>query len=76
MKYAGIQAKMTARYKVTTHAHPKAPAAPTLLMQDFTAKAPNQRWVTDITYVATAQGWLYVAAVLDLFSRGALWDSQ
>lgn len=69
MKYAGIQAKMAARYKVTTRANPKAPAAPNLLMQDFTAKAPNQRWVTDITYVATAQGWLYVAAVLDLFSR-------
>ncbi len=69
MKHAGIQAKMTARYKITTRANPKAPVAPNWLRQDFTAQAPNQRWVTDITYVATAQGWLYVAAVLDLFSR-------
>jgi putative transposase len=38
-------------------------------MQNFTAEKPNQRWVSDITYTATAEGWLYVAAILDLFSR-------
>ena len=69
MKDAGVQAKMRKRYKLTTRANPKAKAAPNLLQQDFTAEMPNQRWVTDITYVATAEGWLYVAAVLDLFSR-------
>lgn len=69
MREAGLQAKMKKRFKVTTQANPKAQAAPNLLQQDFTASMPNQRWVTDITYVATAEGWLYVAAVLDLFSR-------
>ena len=69
MKKAGLQAKMKKRYKLTTRANPKATAAPNVLQQDFSAEMPNQRWVTDITYVATAEGWLYVAAVLDLFSR-------
>lgn len=69
MKKAGIEAKMKKRYKVTTKANPKAKAAPNLLNQDFTAEAPNQRWVADFTYVGTGEGWLYVAIVLDLFSR-------
>jgi len=43
--------------------------APNLLNQDFFASAPNQKWVTDITYIDTAEGWLYLATVLDLFSR-------
>jgi putative transposase len=69
MKKAGIEAKMKKRFKVTTKANPNAKAAPNLLKQDFAADAPNQRWVADFTYVATAEGWLYVAIVLDLFSR-------
>ncbi len=69
MKKAGLQAKMKKRFKLTTKVNPKAKAAPNLLKQDFTAASPDQRWVADITYVATAQGWLYVAAILDLFSR-------
>ncbi len=69
MKSAGIAAKMNKRFKVTTRANPHARAAPNLLKQDFTAQAPNQRWVADFTYVATQEGWLYVATVLDLFSR-------
>src|SRR6201999_1215395 len=69
MKKAGIIAKMKKRFKVTTRANPKASAAPNLLKQDFTAEKPNQRWVADFTYIATAEGWLYVATVLDLFSR-------
>lgn len=69
MKKAGIEAKMKKRFKVTTKANPKAKAAPNLLEQNFTATAPNQRWVADFTYVATGEGWLYVAIVLDLFSR-------
>ena len=69
MKKAGIEAKMKKRFKVTTKANPKAKAAPNLLQQDFSAAAPNQRWVADVTYVATMEGWLYVAVVLDLFSR-------
>jgi putative transposase len=69
MKKSGIEAKMKKRFKITTKANPKAKAAPNLLQQDFTAEMPNQRWVADFTYVATSEGWLYVAIVLDLFSR-------
>jgi putative transposase len=69
MKASGLTAKMKRRFKVTTKVDAKAKAAPNLLKQDFTAQLPNQRWVADITYIATAEGWLYVAAVLDLFSR-------
>lgn len=69
MKKAGIVAKMRKRFKVTTKVNPKAIPAPNLLKQDFTAEKPNQRWVADFTYVATQEGWLYVATVLDLFSR-------
>jgi putative transposase len=69
MKRAGLAAKMKRGFKTTTQVNPKAKAAPNLLKQDFTAAKPNQVWVADITYVRTWEGWLYVAAVLDLFSR-------
>lgn len=69
MRKNGLQAKMKRHFKVTTKANPKAQAAPNLLQRDFTVIQPNQRWVADMTYVATAEGWLYVAAVVDLFSR-------
>lgn len=69
MKQAGIVAKMTKKFKVTTKKNPKAKAAPNLLQQDFTAEQPNRRWVADLTYISTLEGWLYVAVVLDLFSR-------
>jgi transposase InsO family protein len=69
MKIAGLAAKMNKQFKVTTQQNPKAQAAPNLLQQKFTATQPNQVWVSDITYIRTEEGWLYVAAVLDLFSR-------
>jgi putative transposase len=69
MRQAGIMAKMKKRFKVTTRANPKAMPAPNVLQQDFMAEKPNQRWVADFTYVSTQEGWLYVATVLDLFSR-------
>lgn len=69
MHDAGIQAKMKKRFKITTKVNPKAQAAPNLLQQDFTAVTVNQRWVADMTYISTEEGWLYVAAVLDLYSR-------
>lgn len=51
--------------------------APNLLDRDFTATAPNQKWVADFTYLWTAEGWLYVAVVLDLFSRRVVgWSMQ
>jgi putative transposase len=69
MKKASVAAKMKKQFKVTTKVNTKAKTAPNVLKQEFTAQAPNQRWAADITYIATAEGWLYVAAVLDLFSR-------
>jgi transposase InsO family protein len=57
------------RFPVTTQRRPGALAAPNLLNQDFSASAPNMKWVTDITYIDTREGWLYLAPVLDLYSR-------
>lgn len=57
------------RYPHTTQSSPGNPVAPNVLAQDFTAERPDQKWVADITYVDTAEGWLYLAPVLDLFSR-------
>ncbi|NKB80728.1 MAG: IS3 family transposase [Nitrospirales bacterium] len=61
-----IQAK---KFKVTTDSQHAKPVAPDLLKQDFGAATPNQKWTTDITYVWTDEGWLYLAVVLDLYSR-------
>jgi len=69
MRKSAIMAKMKRRFKVTTRANPKAAVAPNVLQQDFSAQSPNQRWVADFTYIDTREGWLYVATVLDLFSR-------
>ena len=57
------------RFRVTTQREPAHRVARNLLQQDFTAEAPNQRWAADITYISTAQGWLYLAVVMDLYSR-------
>lgn len=70
MRQEGIQAKMRKKWKVTTQPSKKAVVvADNHLDQNFLVGAPNQLWVSDITYVSTGEGWLYVAAVLDLFSR-------
>lgn len=70
MKTEGIQAKTKKRFVVrTTDSQHPHPIAPNRLEQNFTAEKPNQVWVADITYVATGEGWLYLAAVLDLYSR-------
>ena len=53
----------------TTQADPTKQPAPNTLARDFTAEEPNRKWVTDITYLPTAAGWVYLAVVLDLFSR-------
>lgn len=53
----------------TTQRDPAAMPAPNLLNQDFSSPAPDRKWVSDITYIDTAEGWLYLASVLDLFSR-------
>lgn len=69
MKANGLQATAKRKFKVTTDSRHSNPVAPNLLGQDFTATQPNQVWVTDITYVPTLEGWLYLAAVMDLYSR-------
>lgn len=56
-------------FVVTTDSNHADPIAPNRLGRDFTASAPDRKWVADLTYVPTAEGWAYVAAVLDLFSR-------
>jgi len=69
MKRQGLVAKAGRKFKATTNSKHTLPVAPNLLEQDFSADAPNQKWCGDITYLWTPQGWLYLATVLDLFSR-------
>ncbi len=70
MRELQIQSCVPRAFKpVTTKSDPTKQPAPNVLAQDFTAPEPNRKWVTDITYLATAQGWVYLAVVLDLFSR-------
>jgi len=69
MKRAGIQSKVHKRFVVTTNSRHSQPVAPNLLKRDFDAKRPNQKWLSDVTGIETREGWLYLATVLDLFSR-------
>lgn len=69
MKAHGIVAKTVKKFKATTDSKHNLPVAENLLKQDFTAAKPNTIWVSDITYVWTSEGWLYLAVILDLYSR-------
>jgi transposase InsO family protein len=69
MRAADLKAKQTRRYRSTTKRNKADRAAPNRLKRDFRATAPNRKWVSDITYIATQEGWLYLAAIMDLFSR-------
>lgn len=69
MRQNGWRARATKKYKATTNSNHKLPVAPNLLQQDFSSSKPNEKWVSDITYIATAEGWLYLAVVMDLYSR-------
>lgn len=69
LRRQGLRAKAARKFKATTNSAHALPVADNLLQQDFTALAPNQVWVCDITYISTDEGWLYLAAVLDLHSR-------
>jgi len=69
MKTHRICAQRPQKRKTTTDSHHPYPVAPNLLNREFWAERPNEKWLSDITYIWTAQGWLYLAAVLDLFSR-------
>lgn len=64
-----LVAKRPRHHTVTTKSEAGAPVAPNLLQQDFHAEQPNQKWTCDTTYIWTQEGWLYLAVVLDLFSR-------
>ncbi|MDQ3208995.1 MAG: IS3 family transposase [Gemmatimonadota bacterium] len=69
MRREGIVACTERRFRWTATARAELPAAPDRLRPDFSAAAPNQRWVSDITSVRTGQGWLHLAIVLDLYAR-------
>ena len=69
MRQAGLVVKQTKRYKRTTQANPEHKPAPNLLDGDFEADWPDAKWCGDITYIPTQEGWLYLAVILDLFSR-------
>jgi transposase InsO family protein len=69
MSERGLVGRRRRRFKTTTDSNHPHPVAPNVLMRQFEVEAPNTAWVTDITYVQTLEGWLYLAAILDLFSR-------
>ena len=69
LRRQGLRAKAAKKFKATTNSNHDLPVAPNLLDQDFTATAPNQKYVGDITYLWTDEGWLYLATVIDLYSR-------
>jgi putative transposase len=69
MRENGLWARVRRRFRHTTDSRHKLPIAPNLLGQRFTATAPNQAWVGDITYIWTAEGWCYLAVLIDLYSR-------
>ena len=72
MQQLGLSAQVKKRRKPVTRSDPYARFAPNRLQRDFTAQQPNQKWVTDTKAVETAEGWLYLAVILDLFSRMAV----
>ncbi len=69
MRRQNLRARAARKYKATTNSKHDLPVAPNLLAQNFSASAPNQKWVSDITYLWTDEGWLYLAVIIDLFSR-------
>jgi len=72
MRARGLAARRRRRFRVTTHARHPFPIAPNVLARQFARAVPNHAWVTDITYIPTQEGWLYLAVILDLCSRFAV----
>lgn len=69
MREKGLFSRTKRKFVVTTDSGHRQPVADNVLARDFEAAAPNQKWTADITYIPTRQGWLYLAVVMDLFSR-------
>lgn len=69
MKEMGIASVTKKKYKATTNSKHSLPVHENVLNQQFDAEKPNEKWVTDITYIPTDEGWLYLASVMDLYSR-------
>jgi len=69
MREGGFSARPRKKYRVTTKSDHLHPPAANLLGRNFTVGLPNRVWVSDITYVATAEGWMYLCVILDLYSR-------
>jgi putative transposase len=69
MKEQQWRSRTVKKYKATTNSKHDLPVHENVLNQEFTASKPNEKWVTDITYIPTMEGWLYLASVMDLYSR-------
>ena len=69
MREKALAAQTKRKFKVTTDSRHNLPVAPNLVQKDFSAAAPNRLWVSDITYIWTLEGWLYLAIIQDVFSR-------
>lgn len=77
MRENGLKARQKTRFKRTTDSNHGEPVAPNLLDQDFTCDRPDQKWGVDISYIWTAEGWLYLAIVVDLYSRRIIgWEAR
>ena len=77
MRLAGIQAKMVRKFVITTDSRKTQSPAPDLLQREFQRQYPDQAWVSDTTFIRTRQGWLYLAVVIDLYSRQVIgWAMQ
>ena len=72
MRQLGVAAKTKRKFRCTTDSNHPLAVAPNLLARQFAAPAPDTAWVTDITYLWTEEGWLYLAVILDLFSRAVV----
>jgi len=72
MRKDGLKAKTVRKFKATTNSNHSLPVAANLLNRDFSPGAPNTAWAADITYIWTNEGWLYLAVVIDLFSRAVV----
>jgi len=72
MRKDGLKAKTVRKFKATTNSNHSLPVAANLLDRDFSPAKPNKAWAADITYIWTNEGWLYLAVVIDLFSRAVV----